>query len=100
VEGILSRLYEAKWAILGIALAILLLSIAWPFVSVIVFAIFFYYITRPIKRRLQPYIKNQTLLVLTCIFLLTLPLLIIVGYTLLLAIGQFFTLAQHIGTAP
>jgi predicted PurR-regulated permease PerM len=96
VEGVLSRLYEAKWAILGVGLISLLLWIAWPFLSVIIFAIFFYYVTRPIKRRLRPYIKNDTLLVLACMFLLTMPLLLILGYTLLLAIGQFYTLAQHI----
>lgn len=89
MSGLIRLAYDAKWIIFGIALVLLLLWVAWPFLTVIVYAIFIYYIARPIKRRLQPYIKNESLLVAACQFLLVLPLLIIIGYTLLVALSQF-----------
>ncbi len=89
-------MFDAKWVILGACLILLLAWIAWPFVNVLIFAVFFYYVTRPIKRRLKPYIKNETLLVLVSLLLLGLPLVIILGYTLLLAISQINVLVQQI----
>ncbi len=97
MSGILRRAYDAKWLIFGAALVLLLLWVMWPFLTVIVYAVFIYYIARPIKRRLQPYIKNETLLVTACMLLLVLPLLLIIGYTLLLALSQFNALITGIG---
>ncbi len=97
MSGIFQRAYDAKWLIFGAALILLLLWVAWPFLTVIVYAIFIYYIARPIKRRLQPHIKNESLLVAACMFLLVLPLLIVIGYTLLLALSQFNAVVTGIG---
>lgn len=87
MSGIFQRAYDAKWLIFGLALVLLLLWVMWPFITVIVYAVFIYYIARPIKRMLQPHIKNETLLVTACMLLLVLPLLLIIGYTLLLALS-------------
>lgn len=97
MSGIFQRAYDAKWLIFGAALVLLLLWVMWPFLTVIVYAVFIYYIARPIKRRLHPYIKNETLLVTACMLLLVLPLLLIIGYTLLLALSQFNTLITGLG---
>ena len=97
MEGLFAKVYNAKWIILGILLVLLLLWIAWPFVNVIFYAIFLYYATRPLKRKLSPYIKNETLLVATCMFLLVLPIILVAGYTLLLALAQFNSVAQSVG---
>ncbi len=97
MEALFAKVYNAKWIILGILLVLLLLWIAWPFVNVIFYAIFLYYATRPLKRRLSPYIKNETLLVATCMFLLVLPIVLVAGYTLLLALAQFNSVVQSIG---
>jgi hypothetical protein len=59
MTGLLERAYNAKWLILGISLVLLLLWIMRPFLDVFVYAIFVYYITRPIKRKVQKYIKND-----------------------------------------
>jgi predicted PurR-regulated permease PerM len=96
MEGLIRKIYDAKWVILGAILIFLLARIAWPFLDVIVYAIFLYYITRPIKRRLRPYIKNETLLVLACLILLVLPLVLIMGYTFLIAVNQINNLIQNI----
>lgn len=97
MSGIFKRAYDAKWILLGLALVLLLLWVAWPFVNVIFYAIFLYYATRPLKRKLKPYIKNETVLVATCMFLLVLPIILVTGYTLLLAIAQFNSAAQSLG---
>jgi predicted PurR-regulated permease PerM len=97
MSGIFKRAYDAKWVIFGAALVLLLLWVAWPFLTVIVYAIFIYYIAKPIKRRLHPYIKNESLLVAACLFLLVLPLIIIIGYTLLLALSQFNSIVTGLG---
>ena len=97
MDDLFARLYHAKWIILGIVLVLLLIWVAWPFLVAIVYGIFLYYVTRPIKRRLKPYIKNENLLVATCMLVLVLPLILIIGYTLLLGVGQFNALMQGIG---
>jgi predicted PurR-regulated permease PerM len=97
MSGIFKRAYDAKWVIFGVALVLVLLWVAWPFLTVIVYGIFIYYIAKPIKRKLQRYIKNETLLVAACMFLLVLPLLIIIAYTLLLGLSQFNAIIMSIG---
>ena len=97
MEGLLSKVYDAKWIIFGIILVLVLLWVAWPFVNVLFYAIFLYYATRPLKLRLKPYIKNETVLVTMCMFLLVLPILLVVAYTLLLAVAQFNGVAQSVG---
>ncbi len=97
MTGIFKYAYDAKWLIFGLVLVLLLLWVAWPFLTVIVYAIFLYYIAKPIKRRLRPYVKNDSLLVALCLLLLVLPLLLIIGYTLLLAISQLNSVVAGLG---
>lgn len=91
MKSILEKLYDAKWALLGIALVVFIVWISLPFITPIVFALFMYYITRPVKKRLQPYVKNEALLALGCLLLLTLPLVAIIIYLILFALGQLNT---------
>jgi predicted PurR-regulated permease PerM len=94
---ILKRAYDAKWLFFGLALVLILLWVAWPFLNVIVYALFLYFVAKPLKRKLRPYIKNDTLLVVACLFLLVLPLLIIVSYTLLVALSQLNSAITGLG---
>ncbi len=100
MEGFFTRLNDSKWIILGALLILLLLWIAWPFMDVLVFAVFFYYVARPVLKRLRPYIKNETLLVLACLFLLVLPLILVIGYVMLLAVNQANSLVQYVSAQP
>ena len=97
MQSLLKKVYEAKWVLLGIALLVFLLGISVPFISPIVFALFMYYITRPMKRKLQHYIKNEALLALACLLLLTLPLVLLFGYVTLFAMDQLFSLLAQPG---
>lgn len=97
MPGLLQRLYNAKWLIFGVALAALLLWIMRPFLDVFIYAIFLYYITRPIKRWLSRYIKNEGLQVLVSLLLLALPIVLIISYTLLVGLSQLMTFVQGQG---
>ncbi|HUL61584.1 MAG TPA: AI-2E family transporter, partial [Methanocella sp.] len=91
--------YEVKWLIVGALIMLGLLWMALPFVTPIVFALFLYYIARPIKRRLKPHVKNESLQALLCLLLIGLPLLAVLGYTVLLAVNQVGNLLSS-GGAP
>lgn len=97
MNAILSRIYNGKWAILGILLIALLIWIAWPFLDVFIYALFVYFITRPIKKWLSRYIRNESLLVLACLILLVTPLIIIISYTLLVGLSEFNNLIHGVG---
>jgi predicted PurR-regulated permease PerM len=97
MPSLLQRLYNAKWLIFGVAIVMLLLWIMRPFLDVFIYAIFLYYITRPIKRWLSKYIRNEGLQVLVSLLLLALPIVLIIAYTLLIGLGQLMGLAQSHG---
>lgn len=97
MSGLVARVYNAKWPIFGFILVLLMLWVAWPFLNVIVYGLFIYYVAKPIKRRLRPYIKNDTALVFVCLFLLALPFVIVIGYALLLGISEVSSVSQSLG---
>lgn len=97
MPGLVARIYNAKWLILGIILVALIIWVAWPFLNVIVYGIFIYYVAKPIKRRLRPYIKNDTALVFVSLFLIALPFALVIGYALLLGISEFSSASQSLG---
>jgi predicted PurR-regulated permease PerM len=97
MSGLLERVYNAKWLLFGIALVLLLLWIMRPFLDVFVYAIFVYYITRPIKRRLDRHVKNEALSVAVSLVLLALPLILVISYTLLIGLSQLTAVVQDYG---
>jgi predicted PurR-regulated permease PerM len=99
MAGLLERAYNAKWFLLGIALVALLLWIMRPFLDVFVYAIFLYYITRPIKRRVSRYIRNNSLAATVSLLVLGLPLVLIISYTLLFGISQLMSMISDTGLA-
>jgi predicted PurR-regulated permease PerM len=97
MPGLLQRLYNAKWLIFGLALILLLFWIMQRFLDVFIYAIFLYYITRPIKKWVGKYIKNEGLQVLISMLMLALPIVLIIAYTLLIGLSQLMGLAQSHG---
>ena len=97
MAGIFRKAYDAKWLIFGLLLVLLLAWVAWPFLTVIVYGIFIYYVAKPIKRKLRPYIKSDTALVSACMFLLAMPIVALVSYTLLLGLSQFNAVVASAG---
>jgi len=99
VAGLISKVFRAKWLLLGIVLILLLIWILRPFLDVFIYGIFVYYITRPIKRWLGRYIKNEGLLVSVSMLLLALPLIILITYTLLIGVSQLMAVIYSHGLA-
>lgn len=99
MAGLLERAYNAKWFLLGIVLVLLLLWIMRPFLDVFVYAIFLYYITRPIKRKVRKYIRNDSLAAVISLLVLGLPLILIISYTLLFGISQLMSVISDTGLA-
>ena len=97
MPGLLRRLYDAKWLLFGAALILLLLWIMRLFLDVFIYAIFLYYITRPIKRWLSRYIRNEGLQVLISLLLLALPIILVISYTLLTGLSQLMGVVQSHG---
>ena len=97
MAGLISKVFKAKWLLLGIALVLLLVWILRPFLDVFVYGIFVYYITRPIKQWLSRYIKNEGILVSVSLLLLALPLIILIAYTLLVGMSQLMAVVNSYG---
>lgn len=69
------------WLLLGLSLAGLLLYLGWSFLGTVVVAFFLYYGTRPFYRRLLVLLKNRSLAAGTAIVLVSLPVILLAGYT-------------------
>jgi len=70
------------WLLLGGAGLVGLLYMTEPFVSITVYSIFIYYIARPMYRKLHPKLKSKTMAAFVSIFAITLPIVLIVMYTI------------------
>jgi len=69
------------WQILGLISIGLLLYMSVPFLDVIIYGIFIYYVTRPIYERIDDRIKRRNVSAFVSLFLLILPVIIIAIYT-------------------
>jgi len=79
-----NRARIALWAItIGILLA--LWQFVWNFVATLILGLFVYYVTRPVFRRIHGRIRNRTLAVATSLVTVALPVLVLVGWTALVA---------------
>jgi predicted PurR-regulated permease PerM len=83
----LSR-FRLGWWSLGIALGAALAFVIYSFVGTFVFAVFIYYATRPIYRRLRRVIRPRSLAAAVSLFALALPALLLVGYALSVALNE------------
>ncbi len=97
MPGLLQRFFDAKWLIFGVALVLLLLWIMRPFLDVIVYAIFVYYITRPIEQWVSRRVHNKSLAVTISLLLLALPLILLITYTLLFGLSQLMGVVHDYG---
>ena len=74
--------------VLGFALSF----IVWRYVGTFVLGLFVYYVTRPIHRRLSSYVPTSSLAATVSLLVITIPALILVVYTISVAIGELGTL--------
>ncbi len=76
------------WWLLAIALTAALVFVAYAFVGTLVLGLFVYYGSRPIYRRVAEYVESKTLAAAGTLFLLSLPALALVGYTVAVGVRE------------
>jgi predicted PurR-regulated permease PerM len=85
---------QIGWGVVGIALGIPLAIVLYSFIGTLVFSIFVYYATRPVYRRLDHRIKHPNLTATITLLIIVLPILLVIGYTLLISIQQLNQILQ------
>ncbi|MBX0285067.1 AI-2E family transporter [Haloarcula salinisoli] len=91
---------RAFWISFGVVLAATILFVTYSFIGTFVFGIFIYYATRPLYRRVQRRVKQPTVSALLSLFLLALPVLVLLYYTLAIAVQEFSRFAQTTDVGP
>lgn len=84
---------RVAWGAFGLALAAALVFVLHSFVGTFVFALFIYYATRPIYRRLKRRIRPASLAAATALVVLVLPALGLATYAVLVVVGQINQIA-------
>ncbi|WP_159077042.1 AI-2E family transporter [Halococcoides cellulosivorans] len=80
---------DLLWIVLGLLLAVVLATVLEAFLGTFVFALFVYYATRPVYRRLRRRIRSPTLSAGLALVLLALPVVTLIGYTIAMAYQEF-----------
>jgi len=76
------------WVLLGLFVAGVFAFVFYSYVGTFVFAVFIYYATRPVYRRVKQYVRPPSLAAGVSLFLLALPVLLLVGFTVLIAVSE------------
>lgn len=91
---------RAFWIGFGVVLAATMLFVTYTFIGTFVFGVFIYYATRPLYRRVQRRLRQRTLSALLSLFLLALPVLALLYYTIAIAVQEFNRFAQTTDVGP
>jgi predicted PurR-regulated permease PerM len=94
-EWSLSRA-QSGWGAVGIALVIPLMIVLYSFIGTFVFAIFVYYTIRPVYTRLDNWIEHPNVTATITLLVVVLPILLVVGYALLVSLQQLGQLLQSV----
>ncbi|MFC7155340.1 AI-2E family transporter [Halomarina halobia] len=87
------RLRAALWVAAVVILGVLLF-VAYSYAGTVILALFIYYVTRPIYSRLRRVIPSRTLAVFVALVVVTLPAVVVFGWTLALALQELFRFAE------
>ena len=75
----------ALW-LLTVVVLLALVIFAWDFAGTLILGLFVYYVTRPVFDRIHGRVHNRTLAVATSLVLVALPVLVMVGWTVVVAV--------------
>lgn len=76
------------WLLFGSAIAVVVAIALYTFLGTFLFAVFLYYATRPLYRRLDEYVDHPDVAVTLTLLVIVVPVLTIVGYASLLALQE------------
>ena len=91
---------RAFWIGFGVVLAAAVVFVTYSFIGTFVFGVFIYYATRPLYRRVQRRVRQRTLSALLSLFLLALPVLALLYYTIAIAVQEFSRFAETTDLGP
>ncbi|MFC7020749.1 MULTISPECIES: AI-2E family transporter [Haloarcula] len=91
---------RAFWIGFGVILAAVLLFVLYSFIGTFVFGVFLYYATRPIYRRVHRRVRQRTLAAALSLSLFALPLIVLLYYTLAIAVQEFSRFAESANFGP
>ncbi|WP_158055377.1 AI-2E family transporter [Halorussus halophilus] len=81
------------WVVAGVLFAVLS-YVTWRYVGTVVLGLFGYYVTRPVLDRINSRVPNRTLAVAVALVTVTLPVLVLVAWTVTLAVQELAALAE------
>ncbi|ELZ18125.1 AI-2E family transporter [Natrinema limicola] len=84
------------WWVLGAVLLAVLGLVVNQYLPWLVFGLFIYYVARPITRRLEQRIASPTLVAALTLLLIVVPIVVMIGAILLVALGQLVTAAADL----
>jgi predicted PurR-regulated permease PerM len=90
----------AAWSLLGLLLAGALVYIAHSFVGTLVFGLFIYYATRPVYGRTRRRIPNRSLAAGVSLIVVVLPVFLLLGYTIAIALQEVNRLREAVDLGP
>ncbi|MFB6187018.1 MAG: AI-2E family transporter [Halobacteriaceae archaeon] len=79
---------RTAWWITAIILGGILTLVIYTFIGTFVFAVFIYYATRPVYRRLKRYVKPPSLAAAVALVTLALPALLLFAYTIAIGLQE------------
>ena len=88
------RWWRNFWLLFTLALVSLLALVVYNFLGTLVFGIFLYYSSRPIYDRLRSKIRPASLAAMIALLVLILPVVLLSGYIITLALGEIGTIAD------
>jgi predicted PurR-regulated permease PerM len=91
---------RAFWIGFGVVLAAALLFVVYSFIGTFVFGVFLYYATRPLFRRVYRHVRQRTVAAVISLFLLALPVLILLYYTIAISLQEFQRFSQNVDLGP
>jgi len=76
------------WIIIGLLVTAVFVLLAVEYLGWIVFSIFMYYLSRPVRNKLGEYLDSDTLTSFLSLFLIAFPIVLIISAFLVSALGQ------------
>jgi len=83
---------ETGWWLLTVVLGVTVALVLWQFLGALVLGVFVYYATRPVYERMAGRIGVPSLAAFAALFLIALPVIVLIAYTVLVAVAEVRTL--------
>ena len=91
---------RAFWIGFGVVLAAVVLFVVHAFIGTFVMGIFLYYATRPLYRRVRRRVRQRTLSALISLALLALPIIVLLYYTVAIALQELGRFVRTTDVGP